>query len=261
MTGVANEAASMNGRSSAHIDVLMYHSISTGPGPTCIAPEIFAAQMAALAEAGYQIKSLSELAERKSGIGEPDGKIAVITFDDAYVDFAANAAPLLLERGWTATVFAPTGWVGRRSGWVGAGGEALMDWKDIRSLFEAGVEFGSHSVSHSDLTTLSSDNLRSELTDSQSRLEQELGAPVRTFAAPYGAANAGVRTEIARFYDVAVGTRLARAERKEDIHDVPRIEMHYFRDIDRWRQYLAGKAEVYFALRQFARSVRSAISY
>jgi peptidoglycan/xylan/chitin deacetylase (PgdA/CDA1 family) len=261
MTRVANEAEFVHGRSPALIDVLMYHSISTGPGPTCIHPEIFAQQMAALAEAGCHVMSLSQLATLRSGKGTLPGKITIITFDDAYVDFAENAAPLLLERGWTATVFAPTGWVGRRSGWVGAGGEALMDWKDIRSLFASGIEFGSHSVSHSDLTTLSGDNLRSELTDSQSRLEQELGAPVRTFAAPYGAASAQVRTEIARFYDVAVGTRLARVEWKEDIHDIPRIEMHYFRDIDRWRQYLAGKAEAYFALRQLARSVRSAIPY
>jgi peptidoglycan/xylan/chitin deacetylase (PgdA/CDA1 family) len=256
MTRAATEAGFGSGRPAAHIDVLMYHSISGGAGPTCIHPVIFAEQMAALAEAGCQVMSLSQLATLRANASALPARTVIITFDDAYANFAENAAPLLIERGWTATVFAPTGWVGRQSGWEGASGEALMDWRQIRDLTKAGIEFGSHSVWHRDLTTLDGDELSRELTFSQSRLEQELGAPARTFAAPYGALNGKVRAEIARYYDVAVTTRLARTRRTGDLHDVPRVEMHYFRDIRRWRRFLAGRADDYFVLRQIARAVR-----
>lgn len=246
----------MSGHSRERIDVLMYHSIAAGDGPTCIHPDVFAGQMAALAEAGYRVARLSDLTAWSAGAGARAGKTAIITFDDAYANFAANAAPQLLKRGWTATVFAPTGWIGRRAGWSGAGGEALLDWRQVRSLFAAGIEFGSHAVSHTDLTKLSRDELRSELAESQARLEQELGAPVRGFAAPYGAASAEVRSEVARIYDVAVGVRLARVEADDDIYDLPRIEMHYFKNVGLWRRFLCDKASGYFALRQIARSVR-----
>lgn len=260
MIRVASETDFGDGRLPAHIDILMYHSISTGAGPTCIDPETFAQQMAALAEAGFHVMPLSQLAMLRSGKGPSPGKIAIITFDDAYADFALNAAPVLMERGWPATVFAPTGWIGRQSGWSGASGEALMDWDQIRAVSRAGIEFGSHSVWHRDLTTLDDEDLRRELVSSKSRLEQELGAPACTFAAPYGAMNAKVRAEIARYYDVAVTTRLARTKRTGDLHDVPRVEMHYFRDIRQWRRFLAGKAGDYFALRQIARAARGYLS-
>ena len=250
----------MGGPSRKHIDVLMYHSIAEGDDPTYMRPELFAAQMAALAEAGYRVAPLSELATPAAAAHSTGDRTAVITFDDAYTDFARHAAPILLDRGWEATVFAPTAWVGRKSGWAGACGQQLLDWQEIRDLFKAGIAFGSHAMSHRNLTRLTVEEMKSELTQSRARLEEELGAPVRSFAAPYGATNDLVRAEIARAYEIAVGTRFDRARPDGDSHDIPRIEMYYFKDIDLWRRYLAGRAEGYLAIRQAARSVRAMFS-
>jgi hypothetical protein len=65
-----------------------------------------------------------------------------------------------------------------------------------------------------------------------------------------------VRAEIAKWCATSVGTRLARADRADDRWDVPRIEMHYFRNDLLWRAYLQGRGGGYLRLRQLARGVR-----
>jgi peptidoglycan/xylan/chitin deacetylase (PgdA/CDA1 family) len=62
----------------------------------------------------------------------------------------------------------------------------FLTWDDARAMSAAGVEFGSHTVSHPILSTLDERALREELTESKRRIETELGAPCRTFAYPNG---------------------------------------------------------------------------
>ena len=244
----------------ARIHVLMYHSISNDPGPTCISPELFASQMSALHHCGYHIATLGDLLEAQAGRGRLPSRCAVITFDDAFADFRSAAAPILSARDYTATVFAPTAYIGKDASWRGAGksGSRLLTWSEMRELLGAGFEFGSHARRHLDLTTLAPDQLRAELAESRSQLESELGAPTRFFAAPYGRINPAVRREISERYDLAVGTRLDTSTQQSDVFNLPRLEMHYFRDARLWRAFLAGRADSYFSLRQFARAVRSA---
>src|SRR5262249_3545046 len=68
------------------------------------------------------------------------------------------------------------------------------------------------------------------------RISENTGPPVRSFAAPFGRTTAAVRTEIGRH------TTLARANRTADPIDLPRIEMWYFRNIDRRPAHPGGRA-------------------
>ena len=68
--------------SANEVNILMYHSISDGDGPTCIAPEIFVQQMADIHECGYQVIALSEMAEWCRGERELPPRSIVLTFDD-----------------------------------------------------------------------------------------------------------------------------------------------------------------------------------
>jgi len=65
-----------------------------------------------------------------------------------------------------------------------------------------------------------------------------------------------VRTELARWARISVGTRLDRASRGTDLADVPRIEMHYFRNLRIWRDYLRGRAGGYLRARRVGRELR-----
>jgi peptidoglycan/xylan/chitin deacetylase (PgdA/CDA1 family) len=236
------------------VNILMYHSISQGSGPTCIAPDTFRAQMAVLEECGYRAVALADLAGWLRGEQALPARPVVLTFDDGFEDFASHAFPQLAARGWTATVFLPAGLAGKSAGWDGhCTGRRVMSWETVSKLAEQGVDFGGHGICHVDLTRLSPEAARGEIAGSGQMIAERVGRPVRSFAVPFGRTSATVQAEIRRQYPLAVGTRLAQARRWSDPHDLPRIEMHYFRDISRWRMHLQGRARVYFAVRQVLR--------
>lgn len=61
-----------------------------------------------------------------------------------------------------------------------------LDWNQIREMSAAGIEFGSHTVSHPILSRLDDEELRQELVESRTRLEQELGKSAPVLAYPVG---------------------------------------------------------------------------
>jgi len=244
------------------IDILMYHAIADGPAPTCIAPDTFRRQMATMAEAGYHGMALSHLAAWLQGAEKPAGKPIVLTFDDGYSDFAEVAWPELKARGWTATVFLPAGKVGAAADWdagLGRPARRLLSWPAAAELAALGIEIGAHGVSHADLTALPPDTARDEVVQARRRIEDRIGRPVTSFAAPYGRTNSAVRAEVRKHYQASVGTRLARALLDSDPYELPRIEMWYFQDQGRWRSYLDGRARGYFLLRRVLRRARALV--
>lgn len=239
------------------VNVLMYHSIAHGPGPTAIPLPVFAEQMSVLARSGCAIVTLGQVAAWMRGEGSIPERAVAITFDDGFTDFIP-AARVLQHHGFAATVFLPTGRLGGPEDWSGIGRvpRQLMSWDDVRSLAEDGIEFGGHSVTHPDLTRLDPEELEREVSGSGSDIDARLGRWPTAFAAPYGASNAAVRSAIARCYRLATGTTFARADRRGDPFDIPRIEMYYFRNLDRWRRHLDGRGEPYFRARKLLRGVK-----
>jgi peptidoglycan/xylan/chitin deacetylase (PgdA/CDA1 family) len=241
------------------ISILMYHSISDGPGPTCIPPYIFRGQMAALDACGYSAISLADLADWVRGERELAERAVVMTFDDGFDDFATIAFPELQARGWTATIFLPTGRIGGTDNWQArtscSPARPLMTWKTVAKLAGLGMDFGGHGVSHTDLTSLAPAAAREEIVTCKRTIEEFTGCRVTCFAPPYGKTNPAVQAEVSRHYLAAVGTSLARAHRTSDVYDLPRIEMWYFRHERRWRAYLEGGARGYFVVRKTLRKV------
>jgi peptidoglycan/xylan/chitin deacetylase (PgdA/CDA1 family) len=149
------------------------------------------------------------------------GRAILITFDDGYRNFADAALPLLRRFGFTATLFVPVDYVGKRPSWLesnhatarlllnqlGFPGrerqrledgmaalarEPLLDWPALRDLVAAGIDVQSHGAGHGFLTRLPPEEAAADLARSRSVLEDRLGAPVRTIAYPYGACDKAV---------------------------------------------------------------------
>jgi peptidoglycan/xylan/chitin deacetylase (PgdA/CDA1 family) len=247
------------GGSAERVEVLMYHSIAPDPGPTSIPVDVFRSQIQALRDSGYQAISLSELPRWQRHETELPRRTVMITFDDGFADFADAAFPILREHQMVATVFLPTACMGKKESWIGANvpPRPLMSWDTVLDLARQGIEFGGHSVTHADLTVLPAEKMREEIERSQAELAERLGHPVDTFAPPYGRSNPRVRAELRKWCRVAVGTELGPAFRGSDTTDVPRLEMHYFRNPRVFRRYLEGRGDLYLAGRKALRRVRT----
>jgi peptidoglycan/xylan/chitin deacetylase (PgdA/CDA1 family) len=117
-----------------------------------------------------------------------------ITLDDGWPSQFTAARPALNARGIPATYFLVT--EGIRNGWAG-----YMTVPQVQTLISEGNELGAHTMTHRDLTTLSSADAETELRDSQAWMKTQLGLQaVPSFASPYGAYNASVLTTIQKYY-------------------------------------------------------------
>jgi peptidoglycan/xylan/chitin deacetylase (PgdA/CDA1 family) len=240
------------------LSILMYHSIAIGRDPLAIPPATFRMQLDVLAAAGFRGVSLREYMVARANHGDCR-KIAVLTFDDGYQDFAEVVVPEIKSRGWNCTVFLCSELVGVAGGWDpdGGGAEMLIDWRQAEDLASRGVEIGGHGLTHADLTWINADQADREIAASKETLETRARCTVTSFAAPYGHTTPALRAKIARFYQCAVGTTMARATVTSDPYDLPRVDMWYFRDRARWRAYVNGSM-TYFTIRKLLRRARIA---
>ena len=242
--------------------ILTFHSISNGDGPTNIPPDVFAMRMETIAELGVDAISLGDVKSWLSGVCDLTRPTVAITFDDAFEDFAETAFPILERFGLKSCVFAPTGRIGGLEEWAPAG-EAkrkLMNWATAAFLSTNGVDFGSHARTHCDLRTLSDAALENELTASRKALEDRLSREILHFAPPYGASDARVRAAIARHYALSAGVRLDYVRKASPTYDLPRIEMHYYRNRATWRAFLSGQGQAHLNFRRALRGARGALS-
>jgi peptidoglycan/xylan/chitin deacetylase (PgdA/CDA1 family) len=116
-------------------------------------------------------------------------RYVIITFDDGYADNYQLAFPLLQKYGFTAVIFPVMGvaenvWDTRldhRQPIL-----PLLSKSQMREMHSSGIEFGSHTMTHPDLTGMCEDEAQRELEESKAQLEQVLGETVSTLAYPYG---------------------------------------------------------------------------
>jgi peptidoglycan/xylan/chitin deacetylase (PgdA/CDA1 family) len=82
----------------------------------------------------------------------------------------------------------------------------IMDWEDIDRARTYGIEFGSHTATHSGLTVLNDDQLDEELTRSRDIIAEKLKPNTMALAYPFGLYDDRVKQQtIAAGYDCALG--------------------------------------------------------
>ena len=167
--------------------VLMYHAVgsaATGDklGIYSISPERFSRQIAALAA-----RHRDAIVNLAQGVPPTDQLRIALTFDDGYRDNLRCAAPILQRQGIPFTVFACAGFIQN-------GSVEYLSKAELRELASMpGATIGSHGLSHTRLTELTSSALRNELVTSKRFLEDVTGREVTSLSYPHGVVDRRVR--------------------------------------------------------------------
>ena len=188
------------------IPILLYHSVdnkvSSGFEKWSVRPSTFNDHMAFLHAEGYVTWTVTQLVEAMNNDTSawPE-HLVILTFDDGFADFHANALSILAKYSYTATLYITTGYVGDTSRWLhreGEGQRPMLTWEQIAEIHAAGIECAAHTACHSHLDTLPLTAAKVEIEKSKQALEEQLGQPVLSFAYPYGHYTEAVRDLVGR---------------------------------------------------------------
>jgi peptidoglycan/xylan/chitin deacetylase (PgdA/CDA1 family) len=214
-----------------------YYQINTSPA-------VFREQMKWLRKEGYQTLELPEAWSALSA-GQSAGKAVVLTFDDGYRDFYSEAMDILKQCGFTATIFLATDRIRQKSARIE--GADYLTWREVRELYEEGIRFGSHTVTHPDLRSLDPELLDYELGQSKEIIEQNLGAEVDSFSYPFSFPEED--RDFTRFledflrnlgFEHGVSTILGRASAASNPLFLPRLPMNNWDDAALLRAKMQG---------------------
>jgi peptidoglycan/xylan/chitin deacetylase (PgdA/CDA1 family) len=256
------------------IPILMYHSISDEPEKghpyfwINTSPKVFAEHMQFLHDNNYKVISLSEavrliessslnsvVSDNKAKIGPRSlhatpftlnsDKFVVLTFDDGYRDFYTEAFPVLQQYGFTATVFLPTSFIdtGKK---LGLKGKEHLNWAEVVELEREGITFGSHTVTHPQLSFLKRNQIESEVKESKGIIEDKIGKSIESFSYPFAFLE---DREFKKFlgetleragYNNGVSTRIGTVTNGEDRFFLKRIPVNSFDDMPLFKAKLDG---------------------
>lgn len=181
------------------MSILCYHSIDPfWDSLLSVPPDKFAMQSAWLAR-HRTVVNLAEAAERAGPSGALPRGMAALTFDDGYEALFDHAFSIVKRHGFRPTIFVVADVLSsgdRIAHWIEQTSEKPIRTLSVEQILEmrdAGLEFGSHTYSHNDLTSLSEAECRQDLKRSKEILEDLLKSHVRHLAYPRGLHNARVR--------------------------------------------------------------------
>ncbi len=169
----------LQGPNEVVVPILLYHHIGVSPSDSLyyVPPYAFEQQMVLLDRWGYQTISVELLVKALKQGAELPPKPIILTFDDGSGTTYTNALPIMQKYNFIGTAFIVTNYIGIPN---------YMTVDQIRELYAAGWEIGSHGLNHTNLTENPARQM-DEIVESRRRLESLLGLPVMSFAYPFGA--------------------------------------------------------------------------
>ncbi len=179
-------------QSTRGVPVLMYHAFTEGSGGNrfVLPRRAFARQMRLLAALRYRVIPLEELLRALREQRALPPRAAVITIDDGYVDNLQVAQPVLRRHAFPATIFLVSRRLGKQNDWDTDGDELgdrpLLTVEEVQRMRDGNVRVGAHSQTHRSLPDTTDEIAAQEIQGSGIDLEAALGAPVTSFAYPFG---------------------------------------------------------------------------
>ncbi|MBI4063953.1 MAG: polysaccharide deacetylase family protein [Elusimicrobia bacterium] len=171
------------------IPVLMYHRMGVPPEESAqkslwIGADRFRWHLDYLEKAGYQPVTFEDISR-----GNEPRKPVIITFDDGYLNQYEIGFKILKERGLHGVFYIVTESMGKENFWHDPKAEPrlkMMSESHVKEIAAAGMEIGSHALTHRRFLTFSADEAGREFELSKKKLDELLGKKIFSFAFPYG---------------------------------------------------------------------------
>jgi peptidoglycan/xylan/chitin deacetylase (PgdA/CDA1 family) len=179
---------------------------------------------------GFNFVSLKDIARSLSLHYYPLPRNAVaLTFDDGFMDNYHDAFSIVTEYDIPATIFLTTGMIGGTNSWLEKEGfpkRKMLTWAQILEMYQAGISFGAHTVSHLRLSRLTMHEAHKEIDGCKKAIEDKLGRSVDYFAYPYGQSSKEIRRVVNDCsYELACSTRAGFNYKDTDRYNLRRIEI------------------------------------
>lgn len=156
--------------------ILLFHELSNKAHQYCI-----------------PIKKFKELVEKnpEAEIHFDDGRRGIMALEPSYLKNLAKKITIFLVPNWIKNIDIPEH----------EQYSDFLDFEDFEKLVSYGIELGSHSLTHTDLTRESDTRLKEELQYSQEWIAKRFGVIVNKFSVPYGREDKRVISRAFVYYD------------------------------------------------------------
>lgn len=205
------------------IPILMYHHIRdfNDPGDTLgtnlsVSEGAFSEQLDYLISSGYTTTTFQQMIEfpQKSLPEKP----IILTFDDGYDD-NYNAFISLKNKNMVGVFYIISNYLNK---------PGQLSTPQIKEISSAGMEIGSHTENHPDLTQISASRVSAELSDSKAELEKIIGKNVISLCYPSGRYNDAVKHAVEQAqYLAATTTQTGIATTDSDKFELQRIRISH----------------------------------
>ena len=160
------------------VPVLCFHHISDKPmGEYGLSPALFAADLQAMADSGYQSILPDQLYNYLAKGAPIPEKSFMLTYDDTDEEQFSIAGPEMAKHHFKGVYFIMTISIGR---------PRYMSKEQIKQLADDGNVIAAHTWDHHMVTKYNDSDWNKQLTESKLKLETITGKPVDYFAYPFG---------------------------------------------------------------------------
>jgi peptidoglycan/xylan/chitin deacetylase (PgdA/CDA1 family) len=164
--------------------ILMYHYVDYPPEDAdsvrldlTVTPEQFSDHLKRLKNIGYTSITLKQLWDALEKGKKLPPKPVILTFDDGYDDAYQYAFPRLKEAGMTGTFFIVGNFMDQPD---------YLTWEQAAEMKKAGMEIGSHSLTHPDMSKMAASDQLNEANITADKIKEKLGERPEFFCYPLG---------------------------------------------------------------------------
>jgi peptidoglycan/xylan/chitin deacetylase (PgdA/CDA1 family) len=222
------------------VPILLYHHIESPrySSEYYMPVEKFEEQMHLLHDWGYTTITLDLLLKAIHEGADLPARPLLLTFDDGQPSVYDAAFPIMQKYGFTGIIYLVGSYLDAPT---------FMTTEQAKELAQAGWEIGSHSMSHKDLTTLDPDQLMYEIFKSREVLSEKIGAPVNSFAYPFGFSNDYAFSLVHNAgYTSAVGVGYTYYQSEWNIFLLQRRDVRSSYDLKRFATFLPWQGDPAF---------------